>query len=205
MATETDAARDRVLAARADLGEELHRLEASAREAVDIPAKIRRSPGKAAAAVGGVGFLALKGPQRLFRLGSRVVRGKPAPMPSSMLPKDVDKTLRKLGHDGDQVRGTIERDFAAYLKKAQADRRSFRTLMILTVGRPILDRGARALADFIFTPNQESFLQRLTDVRERAERSVEQVRDGILEQHAEEPPPSSPPADPVEDEGAVGI
>jgi hypothetical protein len=203
VATETDAARDRVLAARSDLGEELHRLEASARDAVDIPAKIRRSPGKAAAAVGGVAFLALKGPQRLFRLGSRVVRGKPAAMPSSMLPKDVDKTLRKLGHDGDQVRGTIERDFAAYLKKAQADRRSFRTLMILTVGRPILDRAARAAADFIFTPNEDSFSERLSQVKAKAERGVEQVRDEMREQPAATSTP--PPADPVDDEGALGI
>jgi len=204
VATETDAARDRVLAARADLGDELHRLEASAREAVDIPAKIRRSPGKAAAVVGGVGFLALKGPQRAFRAGRRVVRGKGAEMPTSMLPKEVDKTLRSLGHDGDQVRGTIERDFADYLKKSQADRRSFRTLILLTAGRPIIERSARAFADFVFTPNQESFTQRLANVRERAERTVDQVRDDIREQTAAQSEPKAPPT-PVDDEGALGI
>ena len=47
MATETEAARDRVLAARAALGDELDGLEASARAAIDIPAKIKRSPAKA--------------------------------------------------------------------------------------------------------------------------------------------------------------
>ena len=56
VATETDAARDRVLAARAALGDELETLEASARAAVDVPAKIRRSPGKAAAIAGGDGL-----------------------------------------------------------------------------------------------------------------------------------------------------
>ena len=71
MATDTDAARDRVLAARAALDGEFDRLEASARDAVDIPAKIRRSPAKAAAVAGGVGFLALKGPQRLFGAAKR--------------------------------------------------------------------------------------------------------------------------------------
>ena len=48
MATETDAARERVLVARAQLGDELALLEASARSAVDIPAKVKASPAKAA-------------------------------------------------------------------------------------------------------------------------------------------------------------
>ena len=55
MATEQDAARDRVLAARRDLSEQLELLEASGRAAIDIPAKIRRSPAKAAAVAGGSG------------------------------------------------------------------------------------------------------------------------------------------------------
>ena len=66
MATPPDAARDRVLAARVELEEQLHLLEASGRAAVDIPARIKRSPAKAAAIAGGAGFLVLKGPQRLF-------------------------------------------------------------------------------------------------------------------------------------------
>ena len=69
MATETDAARDRVLAARASLGEELEVLEASARAAVDVPAKIRRSPAKAAAIAGGTAFVVLGGPRRVLRRG----------------------------------------------------------------------------------------------------------------------------------------
>jgi len=40
----TDAARERVLVARAQLGDELALLEASARSAVDIPAKVKASP-----------------------------------------------------------------------------------------------------------------------------------------------------------------
>ena len=70
MATETDAARDRVLAARAALGEELEILEASARAAVDIPAKIRRSPAKAAAVAGGDGV------PRAGRPAARLPRGQ---------------------------------------------------------------------------------------------------------------------------------
>ena len=81
MATEQAAARDRVLAARAEVDEELQVLEASTRAAVDIPAKIRRNPARAAAVVGGVGFLALRGPQRIVRGTRRPVFGAPKPMP----------------------------------------------------------------------------------------------------------------------------
>jgi hypothetical protein len=61
VATETDAARDRVIAARGDLETELIALEATFRDAIDIPAKIKRSPAKAAAVVGGAGFVVLGG------------------------------------------------------------------------------------------------------------------------------------------------
>ena len=81
----------------------------------------------------GSGSSPLKGPQRVFGLGRRIVRGKSAPMPTSMLPDEIDKTLRKLGSDGDKVRGTLERDFAAYAKQAARDRTSFRNLLLLTV------------------------------------------------------------------------
>lgn len=94
MATEQDAARDRVLAARAELDEEIQRLEASARAAVDVRARIRRSPAKTAAIAGGAGFLLLKGPQRTFGLVKRIVRGPAAPMPKALLPDEIDKTLR---------------------------------------------------------------------------------------------------------------
>ena len=122
VATETDAARDRVIAARAELAEELENMEASVRAAVDIPARIKRSPAKAAAIVGGVGFLALKGPKRMVGAARRAVRGPAAEMPKSMLPGEIEKTLRSLGDDGNKVRGKLERDFAAYAKSAEKDR-----------------------------------------------------------------------------------
>jgi len=46
--TRTDAALAEVVAARAGLAGEVDRLEAAGRAAVDIPAKIKRSPAKAA-------------------------------------------------------------------------------------------------------------------------------------------------------------
>ena len=168
MATETDAARDRVLAARASLGDELETLEASARAAVDVPAKIRRSPVKAAAIAGGAGFLLVGGPRRLFRAGRRAVRGAPEPMPDSMLPDEIEKTLRKLGDDGAKVRGALERDFAAYAKQASRDRARLRTLLVLTVARPLLAGATKAAAGWVFRTDDEGFQARLAQIRARA-------------------------------------
>jgi hypothetical protein len=92
-------------------------MNTATREAVDIPAKIRRAPAKSAALAGGAAFVVLGGPRRIARRLRKAVRGEPAPMPSSMLPKDIDKAIRSLGRDGDAVRGALERSFAGYLAK----------------------------------------------------------------------------------------
>lgn len=181
MATEQDAARDRVLAARAELAEQVQVLEASGRAAVDIPARIKRSPAKAAAVVGGVGFLALKGPQRLFGAARRAVTGKPAPMPAKMLPDEIDKTLRKLGDDGDKVRGALERDFAEYVKKAEKDRKGVASAVLLAAARPLLARGAKAAGEYLLTPDAQGFGDRLAQVRARAEESLGSVRERASE------------------------
>ena len=103
----TDAALAKVVAARANLAEEVDRLEAAGRAAVDIPAKIRRSPAKAAAIAGGGAFLVLGGPKRVFRRARKAITGhEDAPLPKTLLPKDIEKTLKRLGTDGDKVRGT---------------------------------------------------------------------------------------------------
>jgi len=172
VATETDAARDRVLAARATLGEELETLEASARAAVDIPARIRRSPAKAAAVAGGAAFVVVGGPKRVLRAGKRAIFGQPAPLPASMLPDEIERSLRALGDDGDKVRGALERDFAAYAKKASRDRAGLRTLLLLSVARPILSQGTRAAARRLFNPDDEGFQARLAQVRERVARQT---------------------------------
>jgi hypothetical protein len=177
VATEQDAARDRVLAARSELAEQIELLEASARAAVDIPAKIKRSPAKAAGLVGGVAFLALKGPQRLFRFAREQIRGEPEPLPKRLLPDEVEKTLRKLGNDGEKVRGTLERDFAAYAKKSAKERQAVGSVLLLALGRPLAARAARAIGDAIFSPNAQDFSTRLAEVRERAGQGVDRVRD----------------------------
>ena len=175
MATETDAARDRVLAARAALGDELEALEASARAAVDIPAKVRRSPAKAAAIAGSAGFLVLGGPRRLFGAARRAVFGPTADLPRQMLPDEIEKTLRKLGGDGDKVRGALERDFAAYAKEAEKDR-GIAPLLSTTVAKPLLTRAGRAAAEWFFRTDEEGFQARLAEVRDRAKDEVAKRR-----------------------------
>ncbi len=168
MAEETDAARDRVLAARAILGEELDTLEASARAAVDIPARIRRSPVKAAGLAGGAAFVVLRGPQRVFRAGKRAIFGAPDPLPESMLPDDVERAIRALGDDGAKVRGALERDFAAYAKQAGRDRARLRTLLLLSVVRPMLYNAAKFGGKWVFSTDDEGFQTRLAQIRQRA-------------------------------------
>ena len=95
------AARPEVLAARAaarasrgDLEEELVRLEAAVRAAVDVKAKVKRHPGRVAGAAAGLGFVAVGGPGRVIRGARNVVFGKPDPLPTAMLPDEIEKALQ---------------------------------------------------------------------------------------------------------------
>jgi hypothetical protein len=49
---------------------------------------------------------------------------------------------------------------------------------MLTVGAPLLTRGSKAAADWLFKPSNETFAQRLAEVRERTEREVESALEG---------------------------
>jgi hypothetical protein len=153
----TDAARAAAVASRGTLEEEVVRLEASARAAVDIPAKIRRAPAKTAGLAAGAVFVAAGGPKRVIKRMVRAVRGPEADMPKSMLPKEVDKTLRKLGSDGDKVRGTIEREFAGYLEATAQERRgrdlgATASVLAASVLGPVTKRVGRQLAEELFSP-----------------------------------------------------
>ncbi len=117
MGARTDAARAEVVAARQALATESARMSTATREAVDIPAKVRRAPAKSAAVAGGAAFVVLGGPRRVIRRVRRAVTGEPTPLPGSMLPKEIDKAIRSLGSEGEAVRGAIERSFAGYLAK----------------------------------------------------------------------------------------
>jgi hypothetical protein len=128
VATRTDAARAEVVAAREAFAAEYSQLGPATRAAVDVPAKIRRAPVQSAALAGGAAFLVLGGPRRVLGRLRRVVRGQPAALPSSMLPDDIEKALRKLGSDGDAVRGALENSFADYLdQRGSFAQRSVRT------------------------------------------------------------------------------
>jgi hypothetical protein len=169
---ESDAARAQVLIARATVAEELERLEAAARAAVDIPAKVRRHPVRAAGIAAGAGFFAVGGPRRVLRGARRLVLGPEEPLPKSMLPEEIDKSLRKLGTDGEKVRGTIEREFARYLEQSAPDRRNRDLAGILAVflsalGRGVMLRGAQRIADQILSPDVEGYRQQLERVRSR--------------------------------------
>jgi hypothetical protein len=174
VATETDAARDRVLAARAALGDEIDALEASARAAVDIPAKVRQSPAKAAAIAGSAGFVVLGGPKRIFGAARRAVFGPTADLPKRMLPDEIEKTLKKLGDDGNKVRGALERDFAAYAKEAEKDRGV--GAIASAAARPLMIRGAKAAAEWFLRPDEDGFQARLRDVQGRAREEVAKRR-----------------------------
>ncbi len=166
------AARAEVLAARGRLDEELVRLEASARAAVDVKAKVKRNPVKAAGAAAGAGFVLVGGPKRVLRGARNAIFGKPDPLPASMLPKEIDASLRKLGSDGERVRGTIERDFARYLDEKAPERKQRDLVgiiggLLLTAGRPLAVRYGKQLAEQALNPDRAAFEAQLEKVRSR--------------------------------------
>jgi hypothetical protein len=170
--TRTDAALAEVVAARADLGEQVDRLEAAGRAAVDVPAKVRSNPAKAAGIAAGGAFLAVGGPKRLLRRARRAITGKEEELPSELLPKDVEKALRKIGTDGSKVRGTLERDFAKYLDERAKERKkegvtAAITGVALSALRPIAIRGGRQIAERMLDPNGPAFADQLEKIRER--------------------------------------
>ncbi len=165
----TDAARLAVLRARQDLLDEVDRLEASARAAVDIKAKVKRSPGRAAAVAGGTAFLVLGGPKRLFRGAKRLVRGPAAPYPSKMLPDEVDRVVRSLGDDGDVVRGVLEREFANFVsEKKRADRRFWRNAIFFGVIAPAANAAIRLATKWLLQPDPQRFGEWQERIRQRA-------------------------------------
>ncbi len=172
MGARTDAARAEVLAARAGLDQELLRLEASGRAAVDIPARLRREPAKVLGAAGGAAFLLLGGPGRVVKGVRRAIFGPDADLPKSMLPKEVEKTLKKLGPEGEKLRGTLEREFAEYLEEKAPQRRE-RDLggaaVAIAAGllKPVAQRVGKQLAERAMDPDGFSFAEGMRRARER--------------------------------------
>ena len=170
MGTRTDAAQARVVAARADFEGEVDRLEAAGRAAVDIPARVRKAPAKAAGVAAGAAFLALGGPKRLFRRAKRAVTGKEEELPSELLPKEIEKALGKLGDDGKKVRGTIEREFARYLDDRAKERKKEGILaagvaLASNALRPISIRAGKTLVERMMNPDGPGFEEQLERLR----------------------------------------
>ena len=172
MGTRTDAALAQVVAARADLDAELDRLEAAGRAAVDIPAKVRKEPVKAAGVAAGAAFLALGGPKRLFRRVKTAIRGEEDPLPSELLPDEVNKVLRKLGSDGKKVQVTLDKEFAKYLDDRSKERKKEGILAAAvalgtTALRPVALRTGRQLVERMLNPDGPSFEEQMQRIRDR--------------------------------------
>jgi hypothetical protein len=170
--TRTDAALAQVVAARAELEEQVDRLEAAGRAAVDVPAKIKANPAKAAGIAAGGAFLAVGGPKRLFRRAKRAITGQDEDLPSELLPKEVEKAVRKLGSDGKAVRGTLEREFAKYLDDRAKERKKEGVVAAITgiavsALRPVAIRSGKQLAERMLDPNGPGFAEQLEKVRAR--------------------------------------
>jgi hypothetical protein len=166
----TSLARLQVLAAREELDEELVRLEASARAAVDVPAKIKRHPVKAAGLAAGAGFVVVGGPRRVLRGARHAIFGRPAPLPKSMLPKEIDASLQRLGDDGEKVRGLLEHEFANYLQATEPVRKrrdlsGAMTVVAIAFVRPLVLRYSKRLAEEIFATDGKAYAERLDAVR----------------------------------------
>ena len=172
MGTRTDAALAQVVAARADLDAELDRLEAAGRAAVDIPAKVKREPVKAAGIAAGAAFLALGGPKRLFRRVKTAIRGEEDPLPSELLPDEINKVLRKLGSDGKKVQLTLDKEFAKYLDDRAKERKKEGVLAAVvalgtTALRPVAMRTGRQLVERMLNPDGPSFEEQMRRIRDR--------------------------------------
>ena len=107
-----------LIAPRRPFASEMDGLTTSTKASLDIPAKIRRGPLKAAALAGGAGFLILGGPKKVLKgVGRALPRRKRDPY-TGLLPDEVEKVLRDTGIASDpRVREALSHDFAEYLRR----------------------------------------------------------------------------------------
>ncbi len=164
MGEATRQARQDVAAARVRLSAEVDELTLAVRSAVDIPAKVRRNPARAAALGGGAVFLAAGGPKRLAKRIARAVRReKPSPI-RSLLPDEIERIVERAGENAADARAALESGFADYLERGRKARRKKderRTRdetfwhLFDTVSAPIAGRAAKNLAEQLFEPDPD--------------------------------------------------
>jgi hypothetical protein len=163
----TIAALAEVMAARAALDDEIVRLEATARAAVDIRAKVKRNPGRTAAVVGGAAFVAVGGPRRVLRSVKHRVFGVPDPLPPSLLPEQVERAVSALGEDGAKVRGALEREFAAFVDTNRKGDSKFVRRVLLTGGVPLASQIGREIVKRAFSGSEDEVASREEKIRAR--------------------------------------
>ena len=166
MGTRTDAARAEVVAARQGLADEVDRLEAAGRAAVDVPARLRREPAKVVGAAAGAAFLIAGGPGRLLRR----LRGRGGKDEASILPDDILRSLRKRGNDGEKAKKELEKDFARYLEKKDPKAQDIAlgataAALISNILKPVTQRAGRRLAEELFDADRETASESLRKVR----------------------------------------
>lgn len=105
-----------VEAAREAAGQSIDELTSATQSALDVPAKIRRNPGRTVALAGGAGFLMLGGPRRVARFLAHQVRPATRDPHDGLLPDEIEQVLRDTGvADDPAVRRALDEDFAEYL------------------------------------------------------------------------------------------
>ena len=118
MAQSSAEARQEVENARKGVETELDNLTSATREALDIPAKVKRNPVRTAGLAGGAAFLLLGGPKRVAKATEKRFFPKRVYKRDRALPKNVQATLNKLEPDQRElVEAHLERDFTAYMNK----------------------------------------------------------------------------------------
>jgi hypothetical protein len=158
---------------------------------VDVPAKVRRNPVQTAGVAAGAAFFVLGGPGRLFRRVKRAVVGPEKELPNSILPEDVDKALRRMGEDGEKIRGTLEREFARYLEehKEERDNRNLgavAAVLLANIAKPLTAQAGRRLAQQLFSPEGGTFTEAVQRIRARRE------SEGRADPGVPAPPPPGP-------------
>ena len=182
MGHSTADARKEVEAARRGIATELDQLGVSTRQALDIPAKVRRNPVQTAGVAGGAAFLLLGGPKRVAKAVEKKLFPRRAERPSTLLPRDVDKSLKNVPRgDREQVRGVLERDFATYLQKQHAKeppnaRQSMWKTYDLIVGI-VGAAAARELVKKLFEIPQESKIEAIKEEGEAVAEVEEKITD----------------------------
>ena len=193
MGEATESARASVVASRARLDDEIVRLEVSARAAVDVKAKVKKHPVKAAGVVAGAGFLAVGGPKKVLRGVRNAIFGKPDPLPKSMLPDEIEAAVSALGTDGAKVRGKLEREFGRYLRET-APQSKDRDLLAVLVGlfaaisRPTAVKWGKQLAERAINPDPEAFAEQVAKIKARRAAAAEPAPDAPPAPRAPEAP-----------------